>query len=75
VSSSHQQSNLAAARHHQGQVRTRPSPSADVHQQAAELADELPTNDLEAGFENSNPASDLRFCVGDAGFEPATSSV
>lgn len=40
----------------------------------AEFADEWRTKDLEAGLLCGEPASDLAFSVGVAGFEPTTSS-
>jgi hypothetical protein len=42
---------------------------------AFNLANKPLTNDQEAGPDDSKPASDLRFLVGDTGLEPVTSSV
>ncbi len=39
------------------------------------LDGKLMANDLEAGSESPEPASDLRKLVGDTGIEPVTSSV
>jgi hypothetical protein len=56
-------------------VQKQPSMSSRVRTEAAGLADNLRTNDQEAGSIGSEPTSDLRFWVGDEGLEPPTSSV
>jgi hypothetical protein len=45
------------------------------HKTPACLDGKLMANDLEAGSESPEPASDLRKLVGDTGIEPVTSSV